>query len=91
MEIRWSILASQDIERIFWRIREHYPAAAREVIRTLYDGCSALADFPYSGRAGRMEGRRELVFPAFPYIVVYRVKENTVEISRIFHAAQDWP
>jgi toxin ParE1/3/4 len=26
-----------------------------------------------------------------PYIVVYQVKPNAVEISRIFHGAQDWP
>ena len=25
------------------------------------------------------------------YIVVYQVTPNAVEISRIFHAAQDWP
>jgi plasmid stabilization system protein ParE len=39
-----------------------------------------------------MSGRRELTFPALPYIaVVYQVKEDAVEISRIFHGAQDWP
>jgi len=36
-----------------------------------------------------MNGRRELVFA--PYIAVYQVKERTVEISRIYHGAQDWP
>jgi plasmid stabilization system protein ParE len=38
-----------------------------------------------------MQGRRELIFPSLPYIVVYQVKEHAVEISRIYHAAQDWP
>jgi plasmid stabilization system protein ParE len=37
-----------------------------------------------------MSGRRELVFPSLPYIVVYQVKEDAVEISRIFHGAQEW-
>jgi plasmid stabilization system protein ParE len=37
-----------------------------------------------------MNGRRELVFPSLSYIVVYRVTEQAVEISRIFHGAQDW-
>jgi hypothetical protein len=36
-----------------------------------------------------MKGRRELVFP--PYIAVYQVKEHAVEISRIYHGAQDLP
>ena len=30
-----------------------------------------------------MAGRRELVFPPLPYIVVYRVTDSAVEISRI--------
>jgi plasmid stabilization system protein ParE len=38
-----------------------------------------------------MRRRRELTFPPLPYIVVYQVKEHAVEISRIYHGAQDWP
>jgi len=30
------------------------------------------------------------VFPPLPYIVVYLVTEEAVEITRIFHGAQDW-
>ncbi|HWF10372.1 MAG TPA: type II toxin-antitoxin system RelE/ParE family toxin [Bryobacteraceae bacterium] len=41
--------------------------------------------------SGRMAGRRELIFPPLPYIVVYNLTDNAVEISRIFHGAQDWP
>jgi len=37
-----------------------------------------------------MAGRRELLFPPLPYIAVYQVKD-AVEISRIYHGAQDWP
>jgi plasmid stabilization system protein ParE len=36
-----------------------------------------------------MNGWRELVFA--PYIAVYRVTGDAVEISRIYHGAQDWP
>ena len=32
-----------------------------------------------------------MVFTSLPYIAVYRVKENAVEILRVYHAAQDWP
>jgi len=31
------------------------------------------------------------VFFPLPYIVVYQVTQQAVEISRIFHGAQDWP
>jgi plasmid stabilization system protein ParE len=32
---------------------------------------------------------RELLFPPLPYIAVYRLKAETIEILRIRHAAQD--
>jgi len=91
MEVRWSSEAFRDLERIFERIHKENPEAAREVISTLYEGCSASRDFPNRGRQGRMKGRRELVFPPLPYIAVYQVKERAVEISRVYHAAEDWP
>jgi plasmid stabilization system protein ParE len=65
--------------------------AAGEAIQTLYDGCASLSEFPDRGRISRMHGRRELVFAPLPYIAVYRVKDQTVEIIRIYHSAQDWP
>lgn len=42
-------------------------------------------------RKGRIVGSRELVLPGSPYIVVYRIKDEAVEIDRIYHGAQDWP
>jgi toxin ParE1/3/4 len=84
-------LAAKELERIFKRIQQDNPTAAREVVRNIYDGCATLKDFPNLGRAGRVQGRRELPFAGLPYIAVYRVKEHAIEISRIWHGAQDWP
>jgi plasmid stabilization system protein ParE len=69
MEVRWSTLAADDLERIFQYIEKDNPTAALETVRAIYAGCEALRDFPQRGRPGRMLGRRELVFP--PYIAVY--------------------
>lgn len=92
MEVRWSLPAAEDLERVCERIERDSPEAARRVARTIYDSCTNLKDFPHHGRAStRMAGRRELVFSVLPYIVVYQVTEHVVEISRIFHGAQDWP
>jgi toxin ParE1/3/4 len=84
--------AAEDLERICAWIERDNPEAARRVARTIYEGCAQLKTFPAMGRiSSRMNGRRELAFPPLPYIAVYQIKENTVEISRIFHGAQDWP
>jgi toxin ParE1/3/4 len=91
MQVRWSRPAVEDLEQICERIDRDSPGAAHRVIQTIYDGCARLQDFPYLGRPSeRMTERRELVFSPLPYIVVYQVTEHAVEISRIFHGAQDW-
>ena len=80
MEIRWSLPAADDLERICAWIERDNPEAARRVAKIIYDGCSQLKDFPNMGRASlRMSGRRELAFPPLPYIAVYQVREHAVE------------
>ena len=58
MKVRWSLPAAEDLERIFRRIEKDNPDAARKMVRTIYDGCAALKDFPNRGRPGRVPGRR---------------------------------
>lgn len=91
MQVRWSPEAAEDLERIYRRIQQDNPVAARHVIQTLYEECKALKTFPCRGRLGREEGCRELVFSRLPYVAVYRVAGDVFEISRIWHGAQDWP
>jgi plasmid stabilization system protein ParE len=67
MEVRWSMPAAEDLERICERIERDNPEAARRVARTIFDGCARLKDFPQLGRASsRIPGRRELVFAPLP-------------------------
>lgn len=49
-----------------------------------------LAEYPHSGRLGRVERTRELVVVRTSFIVIYRVGE-TVELLRVIHGAQAWP
>jgi toxin ParE1/3/4 len=92
MEVRWSVPAAEDLERICERIEVDDPEVARRVAGRIYEGCARLKDYPHLGRASiRMLGRRELVFAPLPYIAVYEVREHAIEISRIFHGARDWP
>jgi len=49
----------------------------------------SLETMPNRGRSGRIAGTREFVIA--PFILVYRVKADAVEILRIYHAAQRRP
>jgi toxin ParE1/3/4 len=89
MRLRWTAPAAQDLYSITRYIRGDNPTAAREVAKTIYDGCESLISSPHRGRKGKQPGTRELVFSPLPYIAVYRVTEDTVEILHIWHGAQD--
>jgi len=91
MEVRWSPDAADDLERIVIRVRQENPPAARRIADAIYRRCADLQQFPNRGRHGRVAGTRELVLAPLPFIVVYRVKVDTVEIVRIYHGAQNWP
>jgi plasmid stabilization system protein ParE len=49
-------------------------------MRKLYEKIRALKNAPYLGQSGRVEGTRELLFPPMPYVAVYSVYEQTIEI-----------
>jgi addiction module RelE/StbE family toxin len=91
MQVRWTRPASRDLEHITERIYQHNPIAARQVAKTIFDRCMGLDLFPNRGRIGRISGTRELVFAPLPYIAIYRVKQETVDILRIIHTSQNWP
>ena len=91
MELRWTEESADDLERIADHLFQHSPGRAADLLREIYSFCAGLAKFPYRGRPGRKGGTRELVLAPLPYVVVYRITGDTVEIVRILHAAQNWP
>lgn len=46
---------------------------------------------PSIGRPGRVDGTRELVIHRYPYILVYRVTSDTVDVLSVYHDARAWP
>jgi toxin ParE1/3/4 len=92
MRIRWTLPAAGDLTQICDYIEKHgNGAAARRVALSIYDGVGLLAKFPRQGRPGRSPSTRELVLTGLPYLIVYRLGEDIVEILRILHGAQQWP
>jgi toxin ParE1/3/4 len=92
MRIRWTEPASRDLTQISDYIEGHDgPSAARRVALTIYQGVDSLTHFPFRGRPGRRPKTRELVFPDLPFLAVYRIREDFIEIIRILHGAQNWP
>jgi toxin ParE1/3/4 len=89
--IRWTTNAYTDLRTIIEYITEDDEAAAGRIGRRLWDAIRRLTAYPGMGREGRVAGTRELVVPATPYIVAYRIVGATVEILAILHGARRWP
>jgi len=91
VRIRWlrTALANLDAEAEY--IARDSPTAARRVVARIAESVDRLKQYPAMGRPGRVSGTRELVLPGTPYIVPYRVRGDTVEVLRVFHAARKWP
>lgn len=58
---------------------------------SIYESLNALVEFPGRGRVDRKTGTRELFITGLPYLAIYRVGSDVVEILRILHGAQNWP
>ncbi len=91
MTVVWTAAAVGDVEAARDYIEGRNPGAARDVVSRLLDAVAALDNFPRRGRPGRVAKTRELVVPGLPYIVVYRVVTDRVEVLRVLHAARRWP
>jgi toxin ParE1/3/4 len=91
MTVRWTTPAKQDLAAIMRYIRKDKPIAAQRFGEKIREQIGAISSLSLRGRKGEVEGTRELIFTPWPYIAVYRVLEDEVQIIRIRHAAQDWP
>lgn len=88
MRIRWTPAAAADLQRISDYLQDHHPHYRQPTLRKLYTKIRTLKDAPHIGRPGRIEGTRELLFLPMPYVVVYRVQNDAIEVWRIWHTSR---
>lgn len=91
MRVSWLRGALRNLDQEASYIAQNNPKAAAELVCHLRDRALLLGEQPNLGRPGRIPGTRELVLSSLPYILPYRVRNDTVEILRVFHTARQWP
>ncbi len=91
MKLVWTEPARQDLREIFTFIAEENPNAARRLLAEIKERAVLLQDNPQLGRAGRVDGPRELVVVGTQYILPYQLKEQQIQILAVFHGARLWP
>lgn len=89
MKLRWTPQAVAELEDIRDYLERERPAWTMSTMRRLYQGARSLKTMPQRGRIGETPGTRELVSVSMPFITVYRIADDFVEILGFRHAARD--
>lgn len=90
MKVRWLKAGTRSLRLVHARIAYESPVAAKSVVERIRATVKPLGQFPQAGRQGHVTGTRELVVQGIPYVVVYRIAGEAVEILRVFHTARNW-
>ncbi len=70
-------------------IAQNDPEAAHKIAQRILDAIGKLLEFPRIGRIGEDEDTREWIVPKTPYMLVYTIKEDAIELLRVWHMSQD--
>ena len=91
MNLVWTATAAQNRDEQLTYIGQDNPSAAMRLDLEIDAQIGNLQTYPEIGRIGRIPETRELVISRTPFIAVYRIRQNTVQILRLLHGAQQWP
>ncbi|MFM5887935.1 MAG: type II toxin-antitoxin system RelE/ParE family toxin [Dolichospermum sp.] len=91
MQVKWLRQALRNLEQVRNYIIQDNPTAAQELIIKIQNAANQLEKYPFMGKSGRVEGTKELIISNSPYMIIYRVKEESVEILRILHTSKCYP
>jgi toxin ParE1/3/4 len=90
MKIVWTRPALRQLGEAREYIAIDNPAAAIRQIERIEKSVHRLAVFPMIGRTGMRAGTREFPIPGTPYILVYRVARDKLQILAVLHGARNW-
>lgn len=89
MRLRVTARANRDLQNIADYIRGENPYAAARVLERIERTFSILLDAPFIGRPSQREGVREFPVRDLPFLVIYRVTSDAVDVLTVFHTSRD--
>ena len=89
---KWTDKALDDLLIIQEYISKDKPKTSVDITKKIVlTVVEQLSRFQNIGKAGRVNGTRELIIPNTPYIAVYWIKSESIEILRVIHSSMKWP
>jgi len=90
VKLYWAAEAIADRVDIYDYIEADNPEAAVVLDELFSKAAERLQIHPMLGRAGRVDGTRELVAHE-NYILVYDIGGDKMRVLRVLHSARQWP
>jgi len=88
MRVQWSESAARDFTAAMGYLRAKSPSGARRVGERIMAAARLLEQFPEMAPVSRHRSLRQLAVPKTPYLMIYSVGEDVVEIRAVIHASQ---
>ena len=83
--------ASEQLDAAYGFLASENLSAARRQQESIIRAINQLADFPETGRPGRIVGTREFIIQRTPHVAAYRISNSTVRVLALLHGARRWP
>jgi toxin ParE1/3/4 len=90
MKVRWTEPALLHLHEAYDYIQLDKPSAAARMAERIEATAEHLRLFPQMGRPSKRPKTRELPVPGTPFVLVYRVSSDSLEILALYHGAQNW-
>ncbi|MFZ0632396.1 MAG: type II toxin-antitoxin system RelE/ParE family toxin [Acidobacteriaceae bacterium] len=90
VRVLWTRVALRHLSEARDFITIDSPAAANRQIQRIEHCVNRLRTFPMMGRKRIRPGTREFAVPATPYLLVYRFREDDLQILAVLHGARNW-
>ena len=87
--LTWAPEALDDLHAVELWYRDRDPAAGVTILRRIGEATTRLQDYPRIGRA-ITEPFRVLGVRTTPYVVIYRLAVENIDIIRVRHGRENW-
>jgi plasmid stabilization system protein ParE len=91
MKIRLMKAAISDLREVRAYIATDDPKAAEQVAMRLEKAITLIAERPAIGRPAADHPVREWSVSGLPFVIPYRLSDDTIEIIRVFHTSRRRP
>ncbi len=89
--IRWTEGAAADLKTIADYLFERSPQHAGRIVHSSTNLFPLSSTFLFAEEKEKKRGTRELVLAPLPYVSIYRIDQDAIQIVKILHGAQKSP